>query len=64
MRVSADINLTPNAVKALDGLGIGEGIRRFAARPTHRISRIWDTAKKPPAWKCPTLPNANTACRS
>lgn len=46
MRVGADINLTPNAVKALDGLGIGEGIRRFAARPTHRISRIWDTGEE------------------
>lgn len=45
-RVGADINLTPNAVKALDGLGIGEGIRRFAARPTHRISRIWDSGEE------------------
>ncbi len=42
-RVGADINLTPNAVVALDGLGVGEGLRRTAARPTHRISRTWDT---------------------
>ncbi|WP_226506164.1 FAD-dependent monooxygenase [Pseudomonas sp. MWU16-30317] len=46
MRVGADINLTPNAVKALDGLGIGQGVRRFAARPTHRISRLWDTGEE------------------
>lgn len=46
MRVGADINLTPNAVRALDGLGVGEGIRRFAARPTHRISRMWDTGEE------------------
>ncbi len=42
-RVGADINLTPNAVHALDTLGVSEGIRRTAARPTHRISRTWDT---------------------
>lgn len=45
-RVGADINLTPNAVKALDGLGIGEALRGTAARPTHRISRTWDTGEE------------------
>jgi len=38
-RVGADINLTPNAVRALDGLGIGEALRETAARPAFRISR-------------------------
>lgn len=42
-RVGADINLTPNAVRALDGLGVGEVLRETAARPSHRISRTWDT---------------------
>ena len=42
-RVGADINLTPNAVRALDGLGIGPAIRESAARPQFRISRTWDT---------------------
>ncbi len=42
-RVGADVNLTPNAVRALDGLGIGSQLRLTAARPTHRISRDWDT---------------------
>ncbi|RJF96939.1 FAD-binding protein [Noviherbaspirillum cavernae] len=44
-RVGADINLTPNAVGALDALGekVKAGIRRTAARPTHRLSRTWDT---------------------
>ena len=46
MRVGADINLTPNAVRALDGLGIGDGVRQFAARPTHRISRMWDSGEE------------------
>jgi salicylate hydroxylase len=46
MRVGADINLTPNAVKALDGLGVGAAVRTFAARPTHRISRMWDTGEE------------------
>jgi len=44
--VGADINLTPNAVRALDGLGLGEGLRRTAARPTHRISRVWNTGEE------------------
>lgn len=42
-RVGADINLTPNAVRALDGLGVGPAIRASAARPQFRISRTWDT---------------------
>lgn len=42
-RVGADINLTPNVVRAIDGLGAGASIRRSGARPTFRISRDWDT---------------------
>lgn len=38
-RVGADINLTPNAVFALDRLGVGPYLRDCAARPTFRISR-------------------------
>ncbi|WP_409331154.1 FAD-dependent monooxygenase [Trujillonella humicola] len=47
-RVGADINLTPNAVAALDGLGegVGERLRETAARPSHRISRTWDTGEE------------------
>ncbi len=45
-RVGADINLTPNAVRALDGLGVGPQLREAAARPTHRISRTWDTGEE------------------
>ncbi|MGO4326869.1 FAD-dependent monooxygenase [Cupriavidus sp. 2TAF22] len=45
-RVGADINLTPNAVLALDGLGVGDALRETAARPTHRISRQWDTGEE------------------
>lgn len=45
-RVGADINLTPNAVRALDGLGVGEALRETAAQPTHRISRTWDTGEE------------------
>ena len=44
-RVGADINLTPNAVRALDGIGIGADLRRDGARPTHRVSRTWDTGE-------------------
>lgn len=42
-RVGADINLTPNVVRAIDGLGAGAAIRERGARPTFRISRDWDT---------------------
>ena len=44
-RVGADVNLTPNVVKALDGLGgqVGTRVRRDGAQPTFRISRDWDT---------------------
>ncbi|VCU69269.1 6-hydroxynicotinate 3-monooxygenase precursor [Pigmentiphaga humi] len=42
-RVGAGINLTPNAVRALDGLGVGEGLRETAYEPTCRVSRMWDT---------------------
>jgi salicylate hydroxylase len=45
-RVGADINLTPNAVRALDGLGVVSGLEQSAARPTHRISRMWDTGEE------------------
>ncbi|MEO9040916.1 MAG: FAD-dependent monooxygenase [Rhodoferax sp.] len=45
-RVGADINLTPNAVRALDGLGVGEAVRVTAARPTHRISRTYDSGEE------------------
>lgn len=38
-RVGADINLTPNAVRALDPIGVGETLRETAARPRFRISR-------------------------
>jgi salicylate hydroxylase len=48
LRVGADINLTPNAVRALDGLGAGiaAAVRASAARPTHRISRTWNTGEE------------------
>ncbi|POA35559.1 MULTISPECIES: FAD-dependent monooxygenase [unclassified Pseudomonas] len=46
LRVGADINLTPNAVRALDGLGVGAAVRIPAARPTHRISRMWDSGEE------------------
>jgi salicylate hydroxylase len=45
-RVGADVNLTPNAVRALDGLGLGATLRETAARPAFRISRMWDTGEE------------------
>lgn len=45
-RVGADINLTPNSVRALEGLGVVPSLRETAARPTYRISRMWDTGNE------------------
>lgn len=45
-RIGADINLTPNAVRALKSLGVFEALDETAARPTHRISRMWDTGEE------------------
>jgi salicylate hydroxylase len=46
LRIGADVNLTPNAVHAIDRLGVGEVLRKTAARPTFRISRTWDTGEE------------------
>ncbi|MFT3718223.1 FAD-dependent monooxygenase [Pseudorhodoferax sp.] len=45
-RVGADINLTPNVVRAIDGLGAGPAIRARGAQPSFRISRDWDTGQE------------------
>jgi salicylate hydroxylase len=45
-RVGADINLTPNAVRVLDHLGAVSTLKKTAARPTHRISRMWDSGEE------------------
>ena len=45
-RVGADINLTPNAVRALAGLGVTDDLQKTAAEPSHRISRTWDTGEE------------------
>ena len=45
-RVGADINLTPNSVRALSGLGVVPALLETAARPTYRISRVWDTGEE------------------
>lgn len=45
-RVGAAINLTPNSVKALTGLGLREQIDRITYRPAYRVSRSWDTGEE------------------
>jgi salicylate hydroxylase len=45
-RIGADVNLTPNAVHALDRLGVGDTLRNTAARPAFRISRTWDSGEE------------------
>ena len=42
-RIGAAINMTANAVKVLDRLGVGDRVREAGYHPSHRISRRWDT---------------------
>ncbi|MGD9865659.1 MAG: FAD-dependent monooxygenase [Pseudodonghicola sp.] len=45
-RIGADVNLTPNAVHALDGVGVGAALRATGARAEFRISRMWDDGRE------------------
>ena len=44
--IGAAINMTPNAVKVLDGLGIGDALREKSHTAEFRVSRTWDTGKE------------------
>jgi salicylate hydroxylase len=60
--VGAGIQVTPNAVKVLEALGLGEALRKAAFLPQAIVGRNWDTAKEifriPLADECPRLYNA------
>ncbi|MBN9085219.1 MAG: salicylate hydroxylase [Rhizobiales bacterium 62-17] len=45
-RIGAAINLTPNAVRVLDGLGVGQHLRAASFSPEFRVSRTWDTGEE------------------
>ncbi len=45
-RIGTAINMTPNAVKVLDGLGIGDALREKSYTPEFRVSRTWDTGEE------------------
>ncbi len=45
-RIGAAINLCPNAVRVLDGLGVGAALRDRGHIPTHRNSLVYDTGKE------------------
>ncbi|WP_145942503.1 FAD-dependent monooxygenase [Corynebacterium glyciniphilum] len=46
-QVGADVNLTPNSTRALDGLHaeVGATLRTTGARPRRRLSRRWDSGE-------------------
>lgn len=46
-QVGADVNLTPNSTRALDGLHaeVGATLRETGARPSRRLSRRWDSGE-------------------
>jgi salicylate hydroxylase len=60
--VGAGIQVTPNAVKVLEALGLGDALRKVAFLPQAIVGRNWDTAKEifriPLADECPRLYNA------
>lgn len=43
--VGAAVNLTPNAVRALDGLGLAAALRRRGVAPRQRLTRHWTTGE-------------------
>ena len=45
-RVGAGIQMGPNAVKVLRGLGLEQQIRSFAFQPPSWRSRVWDTGEE------------------
>lgn len=57
--VGAGIQMTPNAVKVLQALGIGDALREIAFLPKAIVGRNWETAREnfriPLASVCPEL---------
>lgn len=57
--VGAGIQMTPNAVKVLQALGIGDALRDVAFVPQAIVGRNWETAREnfriPLASECPKL---------
>ena len=44
-RIGSGIQMSPNAMKVLRGIGLEVPLRRIAFRPEHQLSRDWDTGK-------------------
>ncbi|HVZ54820.1 MAG TPA: FAD-dependent monooxygenase [Pseudolabrys sp.] len=42
-RIGSGIQMSPNAMKVLRGIGLEDGLRAIAFRPEHQLSRDWDT---------------------
>jgi 2-polyprenyl-6-methoxyphenol hydroxylase-like FAD-dependent oxidoreductase len=61
MRVGADINLTPNVVRALDGLGGGIGARIRAEGPPIASAATGIRMPRPLAWAWAISPRRSTA---
>ncbi len=45
-RIGAAINLCPNAVRVLDGIGVGPALRERGFVPAYRNSLVYDTAEE------------------
>lgn len=63
-RVGADINLTPNAVHALDGLGVVPAIKETRRGRPIASAACGTPARERRGWKWPMKPSTNTMHRS
>jgi 6-hydroxynicotinate 3-monooxygenase len=44
-RVGAGIQMLPNSMKVLRGIGVAEKLRAFAFQPTSHLNRVWDSGE-------------------
>jgi 2-polyprenyl-6-methoxyphenol hydroxylase-like FAD-dependent oxidoreductase len=44
-RIGAGIQMLPNSMKVLQGLGVEDRLRSFAFAPKSHLNRVWDTGK-------------------
>ena len=44
-RIGAGIQMMPNSMKVLRGIGVEDRLRRVAFQPYSHLNRVWDTGK-------------------
>ncbi len=44
-RIGAGIQMLPNSMKVLNGIGVDQKLREFAYKPKSHLNRVWDTGE-------------------